>query len=179
MTKTNSTIKRLISLICVATILMSTMAVFAIPASAASVTQRFDCDNTVSFTVRTGSKGTPSIKFVCDGARVSHHRCKAPLMAISISPSYKGTSFYLIKGTGTNISSTLKLAKNTTYTVKVSYYVHQNNCCNTSWGELVHDLGVGGLRSKYKGYNREDIYRNGQWYISRISNCTVANIRVR
>ena len=104
--------KRLVSLLCIATLMTS---IFAVGASAASVRQKFDCDRTVTFTVKTTSK-SPSIKFVCDAAKVTQkrqtHQCsRAPLMAISVSPAIDGESFFLIKGTGKNITSTLRLKK--------------------------------------------------------------------
>lgn len=171
--------KRLVSLLCIATLLMSMTSIFAVSASAASSKQTYDCDRSVTFTVKTGGK-SPSIKFVCDAAPKAYgHRCsKAPIMAITVSPSINGKDFFLITGTGKNISSTLKLQKNTTYTVKVSYYVNKTNKCTCS--DLayvsVHDLGGS---TKYRGFNGRDIYVNGSWYISRASNCTVSNIRVK
>ena len=171
--------KRFVSLLCIATLLMSATSIFAVSASAASSKQTYDCDRSVTFTVKTGGK-SPSIKFVCDAAPKAYgHRCsKAPIMAITVS-SIHGTEFYLITGTGKNISSTLKLReKNTTYNVKVSYYVNKTNkctCMNLAYVN-VHDLGGS---TRYRGFNGRDIYVNGSWYISRVSNCTVSNIRVK
>ncbi len=173
------TFTKLISIFCVIATLFSMTSIFAVSASAASVKQTYDCDRSVTFTVKTGGK-SPSIKFVCDAAPKAYaHRCsKAPIMAITVSPSINGKDFFLITGTGKNISSTLKLQINTTYTVKVSYYVNKTNKCTCS--DLayvnVHDLGGS---TRYRGFNGRDIYVNGSWYISRVSNCTISNIRVK
>lgn len=188
LTMKKSITKRLVSFLCVVVTLLSMTSIFAVGASAASVRQKFDCDRTVTFTVKTTSK-SPSIKFVCDAAKVTQkrqtHQCsRAPLMAISVSPAIDGESFFLIKGTGKNITSTLRLKKNTTYTIKVSYYVTDVNRCKCKFGDLMycnfHDMGVGGMKTRYRGYKSvNDDYTNGFWYISRTSNCTISNIRVK
>ncbi len=171
--------KRLISMICLATVLLSMLSIFTVSTSAASVKQSYDCDRTVTFTVKTGSK-TPSIKFECDTApKTFGHRCsRAPVMGITVSPSVNGKSFYLITGTGKNISSTLKLEKNKTYTIQVSFYVNKANKCTCTGLTYVnvHDLGGS---TKYRGFNGRDIYVNGSWEFSKIKNCTVSNIRIK
>ena len=172
---------RIISIVCVLTMLMSLFTVFTISTSAASVTQKFNCDNSVTFTVKTSSK-SPSIKLVCDAAKASDHKCsRAPYMAITVSPSLKGGNFFIIKGCGRNISSTLKLEKNKTYSIKISYYVNGINECNNGlFGDLCrvshHDMSP---NTTYRGLNGRDIYVNGTWYISKVTNCTISNIKVR
>ncbi len=171
--------KRFVSAICIITLLLSMATIFAFKTSAASVNQKFDCDKTVTFVVKTNSKGKASVKFECDAFKDSRHKCtRAPLMAISVSPAIDGEDFFLIKGTGKNISSTLKLKPNTTYNVRVSYYVNKANKCTCSNLNMVsyHDLGIS---TRYGGYNGRDIYVNGSWHIAKTSNCTVSNIRIR
>ncbi len=180
--------KRLVSILCVVSTLLSMTSIFAVGASAASVSQKFDCDRTVTFTVKTTSK-SPSIKFVCGAAKVTQnwqtHQCsRAPLMAISVSPAIDGESFFLIKGTGKNITSTLRLKENTTYTIRVSYYVTDANRCKCKFGDQIycnfHNMGVGGTKTRYRGYRSiGDDYTNGTWYISKTSNCTISNIKVK
>lgn len=171
--------KRLVSILCIVALFVSMTSIFSVSASAASVKKTYDCDKTVTFTVKTSAK-TPSIKFSCDAApKTMAHRCgKAPVMAVTISPSVNGKDFFLIKGTGKSISSTLKLQKNTTYTVKISYYVNKTNKCTCYDMAYVniHDLGTS---TKYRGFNGRDIYVNGSWYFSKITNCTVSNIKVK
>lgn len=172
---------RIISVVCILAMFMSLVTVFSISTSAASVTQKFNCDNSVTFTVKTTSK-SPSIKLVCDAAKESNHKCsRAPYMAITVSPALKDGNFFIIKGCGRNISSTLKLEKNKTYTIKVSYYVNKvNKCDNGIFGDhcrvFYHDITSSTI---YRGLNRRDIYVNGNWYISKVTNCTISNIKVR
>ncbi|MBR6509333.1 MAG: hypothetical protein IKT38_01855 [Clostridia bacterium] len=172
--------KRGISFLCIATIMLTMTSILSISASAATAKQKFDCDKTVTFTVKTNTKGTPSIKFVSDAApKTLGHRCnKAPLMAISVSPAINGKNFFLISGTGKNIASTLKLQKNKTYTIKVSYYVNKTNKCSCLDMAYVNIHNLGGSTT-YRGFNGRDIYTNGFWYISKASNCSVSNIRVK
>ena len=179
-TMKKSIIKRLISVLCMVALFVSMSSIFSVSASAASVKKTYDCDKSVTFTVKTGTK-TPSIKFGCDAApKTMAHRCnKAPVMAVSVSPSINGKDFFLIKGTGKTISSTLKLLqKNTTYTIKISYYVNKTNectCFDLAYVNI-HDLGTS---TTYRGFNGRDIYVNGSWYFSKITNCTVSNIKVK
>ena len=44
---------RIISVVCILAMFMSLVTVFSISTSAASVTQKFNCDNSVTFTVKT------------------------------------------------------------------------------------------------------------------------------
>lgn len=181
MKKFSSITKRFVSVLCALTLLVSGLNLFAVTASAASVTQKYNCDRTVTFTVKTGSKDS-SIKFTSEVApKVQRHRCsKAPVMAISVSPSINGKDFFLVKGTGKTISSVLKFEKNRTYTVKISYYVNKTNKCSCRFGDLtyvnLHDLS---LSTRYRGYNGRDCYVNGNWYFSRVTNCKISNIRVK
>ena len=181
-------IKRLISFLCIISTLLSMISIYSVSASAASVKQSYDCDRSVTFTVKTGAK-SPSVKFVCSAAKVTQkkqtHQCsRAPLMAINVSPAIDGESFFLIKGLGKNITSTLRMKANTTYRVRVSYYVADANRCQCKFGDSIygnfHNMGVGGMSIYYRGYGSvDDDYANGSWYISRVSNCTISNIRVK
>lgn len=177
--------KALSLLLCLTT-LFSLTSLFTVNASAAVGRMEYDCDRTVTFTVKTGSRA-PSLKLVCDAARSTWgsrtHRCSsAPRMAIQVSPSVNGESFFLIKGNGQHISSTLRLKKNQTYTVRISYYVNDVNRCNSNDAIYCncHSMGVGGLSIRYRGWGRtDDNYVNGSWYIAKLTNCTVSNVKVR
>ena len=178
--KTTSISKRIVSILCAITLLMSMASVFAINTSAASIKQTYDCDRTVTFTVKTGSK-SPSIKLVSTVApKVNGHQCsRAPVMAITVSPAINGESFFLISGgCYKSISSTLRLKKNTAYTVKISYYVHKRNICTHENATYVnvHDLSKD---ARYRGFYGRDNYVNGSWYFSKITNCTVSNVKVK
>lgn len=180
MKKFSDTTKRIISALCVLTLLLSTASIFSVSASAASPTQKFDCDRTVTFTVETGSK-SPSIRFTSTVAPTTQgHRCgKAPTMAISVSPAVGGKSFFLISGNGKSLSSTLKLRKNETYTVRVSYYVNTrvNKCTRDDLTRInVHNIPD---ITRYRGFGGHDCYVNGSWSFTKISNCTVSGIRVK
>ena len=178
--KTTSITKRSISILCTLALLISFASIFAVNTSAASAKQTYDCDRTVTFTVKTGSK-SPSIKLVSTVApKVDRHKCsRAPVMAITVSPAINGESFFLISGASTSsISSTLRLKKNTTYTVKISYYVHKRNICTHENATYVnvHDLSKD---ARYRGFYGRDGYVNGSWYFAKITNCTVSNVKVK
>lgn len=174
--------KRVLPVLCTFAILVSGFQMFALGASAAAVTSKYDCDRTVTFTVKTKSSGTPSLKFTCDAApKSAGHRCsKAPVMAITVSPAVNGKTFFLVKDsfdmTPRNISSTLKLQKNKTYKITVSYYVNKTNKCTSNDLCYVnaHDL-TGNVR--YGRYR--DPYVNGTWYIAQAKNCTVSSFRYK
>ena len=172
--------KRVLPVLCAAAILLSGISLFATDASAAAVTSKYNCDRAVTFTVKTKSTGTPSLKFTSEVAPKSNgHRCSdAPVMAINVSPAIDGKTFFLIKDsfdlTPKSISSTLKLKKNTTYKITVSYYVNKTNKCTSN--DLcyvnVHNLmGTG----KYGSFG--DPYVNGTWYIASAKNCSVSGFR--
>lgn len=171
-----STTKRSLAIFCIVTVMFT---IFSVNTSAISANQRFDCDKTLTFVVKT-SKKSPSIKFVCNAApNTLKHRCsRAPIMAISVSPAINGKSFYLISGNGKTIASTLRLQKNSTYSIKISYYVNKVNKCSCLDLGYVNFHEIGGS-TKFRGFNGRDIYANGSYYISKTSNCTVSNIKIK
>ena len=91
-------------------------------------------DKTVTMTVKTGKAA--SMKLVCKaatekqtvnrvffGKKTYSHTCSvAPKMVIKVSPRVNGVQYFYLQGWGKSISSTLKLNKNTTYTIQISYY---------------------------------------------------------
>lgn len=141
MTKT----KRFISLVAVLIMLISMFSVYSISASAVST---YDCSKTRTITVTTQSGGIskPSITFKCKSAKecgshgISNY---APKMSLKIYDHKTGTTTYKrITGSGSNISSTLKLEKGRSYTITVSYIynksINYNAFCvggGSTWAE--------------------------------------------
>jgi len=116
-------ISKALSLTLVVAMLTSMLSIFGIQASAAST---YKCRSTQTITVTTGNGwSTPSMTFKCKAAReygsdgISNY---APKMSLKIyDHTAKTTKWARVTGSGANISSTLKLSKNRTYTVTVSY----------------------------------------------------------
>lgn len=177
------TFQRILSFVLIFAALFSGQ--LAIGASAASKTLPFDCDDTVTMTVRTGSKAA-SMKLVCKadkqtetvnravfGPKTYKHTCSsAPKMTIKVSPKVNGKQYFYLQGSGQTISSTLKLDKNTTYTIQVSYYRGSCNLCkcNATALNLFHPgEAVGSAR----------YYCNGSWQVTSTKNLDITNISVR
>ncbi|MBE6926601.1 MAG: hypothetical protein E7461_07145 [Ruminococcaceae bacterium] len=177
------TFNRILSLVLVFAALFSSQLVTGV--SAATKTLSYDCDDTVTMTVKTGSKAA-SMKLVCKaekqtqtvnravfGKKTYTHTCSAaPKMAIKVSPSVGGKQYFYLQGSGKSISSTLKLDKNTTYTIEVSYYRSSCNLCkcNATNLNLFHPgEAVGSAR----------YYCNGSWQVANSKNLNITNIRVR
>jgi hypothetical protein len=177
------TFKRILSLVLVLAALFSSQLVTGV--SAASKTLPYDCDDTVTMTVKTGSKAA-SMKLVCKaekqtqtvnraifGKKTYTHTCSvAPKMTIKVSPKVDGKQYFYLQGSGKSISSTLKLDKNTTYTIQVSYYRNSCNLCKCSANDLnLFHLGEAVGSAKY--------YCNGSWQVASSKNLNITNISVR
>lgn len=154
---------------------------FAMPTSAATKTSSYNCDKTVTMTVKTTKKNA-KMKFVCKadkktgsyGAFIKKtykHTCRvAPKMVIKVSPAVNGKSVYYLQGSGKSISSTLKFDKVGTYTVTVSYFYNKCNECpmgknNADW---FHNY-VGDCKD----------YCDGSWNVSSSSYLDISKIRVK
>ena len=122
--------KRILSLGIVLAIIITIVSSMSLTVSAAS-SRYYDCDVARTITVKTDNSLTkPSIKFTCKadkefGSRgISNY---APKMSIKVYDHKTGiTTWKRITGTGSNISSTLKLERNRTYTITVSYIFEKN-----------------------------------------------------
>ena len=177
------TFKRILSFVLIFAALLSGK--FVTSVSAAAQTIPYDCDKTVTMTVKTGNKAA-SMKFVCKadketktvnralfGAKTYTHTCSsAPKMTIKVSPKVDGKQYFYIQGSGKTISSTLKLDKNTTYTIQVSYYRNACNLCkcNTNDLNLFHPGEAVGS-AKY--------YCNGSWQVANSSNVNITKVTTR
>lgn len=166
-------------------IMLLATSLFTINVSAATTTKNYNCDNTVTMTVKTGNKSA-NMKFVCNakkssitvnraffGKKTYTHTCsKAPKMCIKVTPAVNGKNYYYLQGKGKSIASTLKLEKNKTYTIQVSYY--KNSCnlcsCDTTSLNLFH-AGEAVATPRY--------YANGTWKVSSSKNANITNIKVR
>lgn len=154
-------VSKVLSLTLVLTILASMFSVFGIQASAAST---YKCMSTKTITITTkNSCFTPSMTFKCKAAKefgsdgISNY---APKMSLKIYDHTTGkTSWARVTGTGANISSTLKLARNHKYTVTVSYLYDANVNKNA--------LRVGGGKG----------WADGTWWISSTSNIKSYSIK--
>ncbi len=178
--KIKKTFTKLISILCLCTVLLSSISVFSVSASAASTTPRtFNADSKVTFTVRaTGNNA--SIKFTSTGAKAYGHRCDAPELKLTITPAINGTKVFYIKDsfdlTPSSVSSTLKgLKKGVTYKITIEYLVAKQNICsrNDNCRVSVHDLMY-----KYPYGRARDPYMNGTWTYQ-AKNCTITNIKVK
>lgn len=138
--------KRILSLAIVSVMLFTMLASMSLSVSAAS-SKSYDCDVARTIIVKTGSGITkPSIRFTCKADRefgkrgISNY---APKMSLRIYDHKTGTvTWKRITGTGSSISSTLKLERNRTYTITVSYIydkgVNYNAFCvggGKAWAE--------------------------------------------
>ncbi len=119
--------KRILSAALVLVLMFTLLSTLTFSASAASANSTYNCDQTKVLTVKTGTGGLfkPSITFKCKalkefGSRgISNY---APKMSLKIYDHSTGTtSWKRITGTGSSISSTLKLERGRTYTITVSY----------------------------------------------------------
>lgn len=156
--------KRFVSLLCIATLLMSMTSIFAVSASAAS-SKSFDCDFTRVITVRTGSGGLtkPSITFKCKADKEFGDRGisnSAPIMSLKIyDHTTKTTTWKRITGWGSSISSKLTLKRNRTYTITVSYIFDKSLNYNA--------IRVGGGKA----------WAEGTWYIASTNKVNSFSIR--
>lgn len=133
-------------------------------AVSAASSKSYDCDVARTITVKTGSGITkPSIKFTCKadkefGSRgISNY---APKMSLKIYDHKTGTATWKrITGTGSSISSTLKLEKNRTYTITVSYIFDKSINYNA--------IRVGGGKA----------WAEGTWYIASTSKVNSFSIK--
>lgn len=171
--------KRVLSLLLVLAALLSTQ--LATSVSAATTTKKYDCDKSVTMTVKTGNKAA-SMNLVCKaatekqtvnrvlfGKKTYTHTCSvAPKMVIKVSPRVNGVQYFYLQGWGKTISSTLKLNKNTTYTITISYYYNScNTCrCNTMDFGLFHNADL-------------KCYANGMWQVAGSKNLDIKSVTVR
>ena len=114
---------RMISFVMVLVMMFTMISSICCTVSAASA---YDCKITRTITVKTGNgKTTPSIKFTCKPDKELKNigiSAFAPKMSLKIYDHTTGkTTWKRITGYFTTISSTLKLEKNKTYTITVSY----------------------------------------------------------
>jgi hypothetical protein len=156
--------KRLVSLLCVVATLLSMTSIFAVSASAAS-SKSYDCDVARVITVKTGSGGLtkPSITFKCKADKEFGSRgisSSAPIMSLKIyDHTTKTTTWKRITGWGSSISSTLKLERNRTYTITVSYIYDKSLNYNA--------MRVGGGKA----------WAEGTWYIASTNKVNSFSIR--
>jgi len=174
--------KRVLSLLLVLAALLSTQ--LATSVSAATTTKKYDCDKTVTMVVKTGNKAA-SMKLVCKaatekqtvnraffGKKTYTHTCSvAPKMVIKVTPKVNGTQYYYLQGWGKSISSTLKLNKNTTYTVEISYYRNSCNLCKCGTNDML--LFHGGEAVASPRY-----YCNGFWQVASSKNLDIKSVTV-
>lgn len=178
--------KKIVSLISILLIVATMVGTLSINASAASVStsSSFDARKTVSFTVKTGSS-SPSIKFTSTAATVSwkvpifkitkKHTCAhAPKLVLKVSPAIDGKNYFFVQDfiMTKSVSSTLKMKKNTTYTISVYRLASKENHCLVGTDQ-VGSVHVNEIISGYTAYC------NGTWKMSNITNAKVSNIIVR
>ncbi len=175
--------KRIMSMFLVLAALLSTQ--LATSVSAATTTKSYNCDKTVTMTVKTGNKAA-SMKLVCKaatekqtvnrvffGKKTYTHTCSvAPKMVIKVSPRVNGVQYFYLQGWGKTISSTLKLNKNTTYTIQISYYYNSCNLCKCGTNDML--LFHGGEAVASPRY-----YCNGCWQVASSKNLDIKSITVR
>lgn len=155
--------KRILSMSMVFVMMITMISSMCLTVSAAS-SKTYDCDVARTITVKTGSGITkPSIKFTCKadkefGSRgISNY---APKMSLKIYDHKTGTTTWKrITGTGSSISSTLKLEKNRTYTITVSYIFDKSINYNA--------IRVGGGKA----------WAEGTWYIASTSKVNSFSIK--
>lgn len=173
--------KRVLSMLLILTALCSTQFVTSVSAA----TTRYNCDKTITMQVKTGNKSA-SMTLVCKaatksqtvnrvffGSKTYKHTCSsAPKMTIKVWPKVDGKQYFYLQGWGKSISSTLKLNKNTTYTVEISYYRNSCNLCKCSTKDLtIFHAGEAVASPRY--------YCDGTWYVSSIKNLSIQKIIVR
>lgn len=160
MKKHSITIRALSIFLCIMTLLST----FAVSASAAS-SKSYDCDVARVITVKTGSGGLtkPSITFKCKADKEFGDRGisnSAPIMSLKIyDHTTKTTTWKRITGWGSSISSTLKLERNRTYTITVSYIYDKSLNYNA--------IRVGGGKA----------WAEGTWYIASTNKVNSFSIR--
>lgn len=161
-------------------VLVLTLSSLCFPAAALS-TIKYDCDNTVTMKVRTGNADARMV-FKCNAKTysdsfgvgifrsVKKHTCSvAPKMVLKVSPKVYGKEYYFIQGTGKSISSTLKLSRNMTYTIKVYYLLDKCNECSAGNWIWYHNK-VGGATA----------YSDGMWSVTstkNVSSITVTSVK--
>lgn len=176
--------KRVLSLCLILATLFSGQ--FATSVSAATTTKKYDCDKTVTLTVKTSNKAA-SMKLVCKAAnekktiklpllgttKTYSHTCSvAPKMIIKVTPKVDGKQYFYLQGTGRSISSTLRLDKNKTYTVQISYYYNSCNLCKCSANDL-------NLFHAGEAVGSPRYYSNGDWQVTSSKNLDITKITVR
>lgn len=155
--------KRTLSLTIVFVMVLTMIASMSLSVSAAS-SKAYDCEVARTITVKTGGGIIkPSIKFTCKADREFGKRgisnC-APKMSLRIYDHKTGTvTWKRITGTGSSISSTLKLERNRTYTITVSYIFDKSINYNA--------FCVGGGKA----------WTEGTWYITSTSNVNSFSIK--
>ena len=158
------TFTKLISILCILATLFSMTSIFAVSASAAS-SKSYDCDVAKVITVKTSSGGLtkPSITFKCKADKEFGNRgisSSAPIMSLKIyDHTTKTTTWKRITGCGSTISSTLKLERNRTYTITVSYIFDKSLNYNA--------IRVGGGKA----------WAEGTWYIASTNKVNSFSIR--
>ena len=179
-------VKRIVSVFLIVAALLSTQLTMSV--SAATSTKAYNCDKTITMTVKTGNgKDKPSMRLACNAAteketwgygftkKTYTHKCAvAPKMRIKVSPAVNGQNVWYISGCGRSIASTLKLDKNKTYTITVSYVKEACNrkcAISTSQMGIFHD-------GEYVG-NGNMAYCNGTWYVKSSKNLNISKISVR
>lgn len=178
--------KKVVCLLMTAILAVSFICSLCVSASAASAISTFNADNTVTFTVKTGAK-SPSIKFTSTAETVSwkvpifritkSHTCAhAPKLVIKVSPAIDGKSYFFVQDffMTKNISSTLKMKANTTYTITVTKLLNKDNYCSVKTDQV----GAVHVNENIPGHPYTG-YCNGTWKMSNINNCTVSNVRVK
>lgn len=175
--------KRVLSLFLVLAALFSSQLTNSV--SAATSTKKYDCDKTVTMKVTTGNAAA-SMKLVCKaatekqtinrvffGKKTYTHTCStAPKMVIKVTPKVNGMQYYYLQGWGKTISSTLKLDKNTTYTIEISYYRNSCNLCECSANDL-------NTFHKGEAVGSPRYYCDGYWQVSSSKNLNIKSIVVR
>ena len=137
--------------------------VFTIGASALTVAplSKYDSKTSKTFVAVTGkSKGSITFYSMKDTTQPG---TKAPIMLLTVYNQTKTKTEYKyvtgVRWFGSQISSTLKLDKNTTYRITVSYLYDKSE----NWGTY----GYGGLFGKTTGWYE------GYWWISNVSKVTL------
>ena len=179
-------VKMLSLFLVVVTLLSTQTATFAFAATKSNAkkvtsTEYYNCDSTVTMTVKTTKKNA-TMKLNCKAAKYAEkfgigiarrtikHTCKvAPKMIIEVSPKVNGKSVFYLQGSGKSISSTLKFGEAGTYTVTVKYLrAGCNHCTISNNGEYYHDFVA----------DAKD-YCDGNWKVSSSKNLDITKIKVK
>lgn len=120
------TVKRIFSVTIAAAVLLSLLSAFAAASAATGKSKNYGAFQSKTFTVTTSNTGSPCMVFSSTGtASFQGSGAKAPILSLKVLNHCTGKiEYYRITGCrfwGNSVSSTLKLARNTTYSVTVGY----------------------------------------------------------